>query len=520
MKLRIPSIFFQNSAIFWLGITLLLWWLGIAGRDLYLIPAIVFLLASVFQIIIGKFSNNSINWIIDYSKKRYFIGLYWIHAGLFLATTILKYYSFRWNIWDVGNHSNMVFNISRGTFYSSYLGVHNWADHFTPSMSPLAFFYLLNPSTHWITLAKTFSYLSVPFLIYKICKESFSEKEKAWIVALFIGAAWMLFYSPAVNSLYYEFQPSSLAPPFVLYAFLCFQRKRWIYFWIIMLIILGFKEHLGAVWIGLGSLMIVTTNYKKTGIILISGGIISIYVIMFQLMPFFRNFEEPWSMSIGPFQDIPEKLIYLVKIFLPLGFLPLIFWRFGILAGPAIGVNLLSNNHAMFSTRYHYDDIVATLLMVAMVLIFSSKWQKLKLLDGKKVGEWFLVGWCVCVMGLLTSSPLREFYTSIPEKFHLDIRKELIKFDQFSKEEYIAVQTSLGPQFNRTNILAITQDSNGKCSPMKRDLSIPEPKYLVFARSLNHYLIENLDQCLNNLNLSKNYKILQEYQYLEIFEKK
>ena len=58
----------------------------------------------------------------------------------------------------------------------------------------------------------------------------------------------------------------------------------------------------------------------------------------------------------------------------------------------------------------------------------------------------------------------------------------LIEFDQFSKDEPIAVQTSLGPQFNRTNILAITQDGNGYCAPMQRDLLVSETKYLVFSK--------------------------------------
>jgi uncharacterized membrane protein len=119
-------------------------------------------------------------------------------------------------------------------------------------MSPLAILYLWIPSTHWVTLAKTIAFLSVPPLIFQICRESFQEKEQAWIVTLILGAAWMLFYAPALNSYYYEFQPSALAPPFILYAFLCFQRKQWFVFWIVMIVLLGFKEHLGAVWIGFG----------------------------------------------------------------------------------------------------------------------------------------------------------------------------------------------------------------------------------------------------------------------------
>ncbi|GIS57381.1 MAG: hypothetical protein CM1200mP1_13190 [Candidatus Neomarinimicrobiota bacterium] len=47
---------------------------------------------------------------------------------------------------------------------------------------------------------------------------------------------------------------------------------------------------------------------------------------------------------------------------------------------------------------------------------------------------------------------------------------------------------------------------------MQRDMLVAETKYLVFAKSLNHYLIEDLEQCLNKMNMSKDYEILNEYK--------
>jgi hypothetical protein len=149
----------------------------------------------------------------------------------------------------------------------------------------------------------------------------------------------------------------------------------------------------------------------------------------------------------------------------------------------------------------------------------SANFDKFKIWQKRSSGQWRILVWLVCVLTLLPSSPMRELYASIPDKQHRVIRNELIEFDQFSKGESIAVQTSLGPQFNRTNILAITQDSNGNCAPMRRDLLVAETKYLVFAKSLNHYLIEDLEQCLKKINLSKDYEILHAYQNLHIYKK-
>jgi len=81
------------------------------------------------------------------------------------------------------------------------------------------------------------------------------------------------------------------------------------------------------------------------------------------------------------------------------------------------------------------------------------------------------------------------------------------------------VQTSLGAQFHRKDILAITQDVKGNCAPMQRDMSVPVSKYLVFAKSLNHYLIIDFDKCLKNMDLSKDYEILSGYQHIKVYKK-
>ena len=53
---------------------------------------------------------------------------------------------------------------------------------------------------------------------------------------------------------------------------------------------------------------------KKMGLFLISGGVIAVYMIIFKVMPYYRNYQDSWSMVLGPFQNIPGKLKYLFNI--------------------------------------------------------------------------------------------------------------------------------------------------------------------------------------------------------------
>ena len=211
MKLRVFKNLFNEPALFFLGVTFFFWWTGLGERDLYLLPALIFLLVYIYRIWINKPLNIPVSLEMVFYMKKWLIIIFFVHVVLFLLITILKYYSFSWNVWDVGNFSNKLYNIAQGSFYSSYLGAHDWADHFNPSMSPLALLYLIVPSTNWLTFAKTIAYVLVPPLIYQICREFFDDKEKAWFVTVILTVSWMLIYAPALNSLYYEFQPSSLA---------------------------------------------------------------------------------------------------------------------------------------------------------------------------------------------------------------------------------------------------------------------------------------------------------------------
>ena len=330
--------FFRNDHnLSFLLLTLAVWWSGIAGRDLYLLPGLAF----ITLLGINAYRNEPVHGQFDDLSTRFFshrfvLGFLVFQGFIFFIFTILKYYSFSWNAWDVGNHSNMLYNISQGEFYSSILGVHNLADHFSVSMSPLALLYMLEPSTHWMTLAKTTAYISVPIFLYRIRMQTGIKPGTAIRDTALISCAWLLFYAPALNSLYYEFQPSSLALPFVLYAFLCLQREHWIRFGLTMVFLLGFKEHLGSVWIGLGIYLMLSTPRKKLGLFLVAAGALVVYLVMFQVMQYFRNYEASWSMGVAPFEDIPKKLVYLFKLLAPLGFLPLIHWRLGILAAPAV----------------------------------------------------------------------------------------------------------------------------------------------------------------------------------------
>ena len=520
----------ETHGLNWFILGLLVWWSGLAGRDLYLVPVLVGILIMAYNVFrANSFKNifGNSETIKAWATNGTLLWLLVLQGIVLTVTAVFKLYSFQWNIWDVGYYSDIIFNTAKGKFYSSYFLVHNWADHFTPSMSFLSIFYLVYPSSHWMTLSKVLALIVSPILIWKICDNVFTEKKQVYYVGLTLSLFWLFFYAPIVNSSYFAFHPSSLAAPAILYSFLCLQKKEWWKLILIFIFLIGLKEHLASVVIGFGLYMILNTQQKKGGFILVILGISAIIVIMWFIMPYYRNYAPAWTAgnvdNISLFTDVSGKLIYFSKLLIPFGFLPLIYWKYGIIAGPAIGVNLLATSKNLYSTSFHYDDLTAPLLFISVILSlhrviasdFLRKYGKKRLFRG------LALFWIAFVFVLLPASPMRILWESIPSSTDLQILSELKKFDNMSEGKRIAIQSNIGPLFQRDKLqwyIQIKGKSCGMVSHIYSIRSIPV-EYVVLVPQLGHYGINDMNLCLKDLSMNSQARKVPGFEHLVVYKR-
>jgi len=531
-KLKISQWKQENRVITLCCAILFVWWSGLGGSELYGIPSLFLLFYLLYLGQQGKFSTvcqgavlKMQNFFIHLNPKWLKI-LFIIHSCLWAGVVILRYYSF--NLWtfDAGLHSNIIYNMSQGEFFSSYLYVNNLGDHFTPILVFISLLYKIVPTIHWMMLSKVTAYLFAGVLLYRACLKGEGGFPKNKLAAIWLAGLWFLFYAPIVNSVRYEFQASSLAPPLIIIAFLSMQKKKWWAFAFTMVLLLGVKEHLGAVWIGFGAYKLLQSKSdRKLGIFLILGGILSIYLVMYQVMPFFRDGRAAWSGGerIGPFVDIPPKILYFIKLLIPFLFIPLIFWKNGIMAMPAIGINLISKLATMYSSHYHYDDVAATLLFIATAIsIPHCNFKKIKqalFVSQKK--QWALLVLFFFSIGLLPYSNLRFLKKAIPTNVDWQINQELEAFDRSTKGSYIAVQDVLGAHFNRKKIELIIHRKGKNCVDSFRHSLNRNPisvEYYVLAPAVSHYQIADMQQCLRDFSERKDMQRLDNYNHLVIFK--
>ena len=145
-----------NTSHVWLLVSLIVWMVGIGGSDLYAIPALIGLIFLFRDIVIN---DRPLTYFSTSINHRLVKVLYFLLILVVLAKTLLSLYSFSWHIFDVGSYSNVVFNLSNGLNYNSFLQIPATYDHFTPSLSLFVPLYWIGASVHWLTFAKALSYL-------------------------------------------------------------------------------------------------------------------------------------------------------------------------------------------------------------------------------------------------------------------------------------------------------------------------------------------------------------------------
>ena len=76
MELRVFKNLFNEPALLCLGITFFFWWTGFGERDLYLLPALIFLSVYIYRIWINKPLNIPVSLKMVFYMKKWLIIIF------------------------------------------------------------------------------------------------------------------------------------------------------------------------------------------------------------------------------------------------------------------------------------------------------------------------------------------------------------------------------------------------------------------------------------------------------------
>jgi hypothetical protein len=377
----------------------------------------------------------SFNPMLSLLNAKWFYRLYLLCSVFWVAVVILKYFSLNYHTFDTGMYSQLLAGFARSNqFYNTFTNRHGLADHFCPNLMLLYPFFRLYPTCFWLIGLKLLAFLSCPLLLLHLGRKAIGADSRL----IYAGPMLFLVNSYVANTMAFEFQPSSLALPFILLAFIFALDGRPILTLLTMLFLLGFKEHLPLVWASIAVFCYTEKKRVFPALFALILGAAFGFVLNYSAIPFFNLGEpSPHDSLIQAGVLIWPKVKMLILALACVGFLPLLAPRTVLFILPAFGAALLSNAPVMQTFDFHYQDVPLVVLFVGVIVGLAAyargeSW--LNRQTNKRQETFFAVGLaalCVCT----THSVPTFIVENIPSRDRLELLSEARQYAKLAPQD-------------------------------------------------------------------------------------
>lgn len=230
----------------------------------------------------------------------------------------LKYFSLGYSMFDTGIFAAELHLFSQtGRYWSSIQHMHALRDHFTPNLLLVSLLLRTESSFVVLHVLKLLAHVGSAFVLFRLSQCILGSTSR---FRLAVPALWLV-HSFVGHAVDFEFQPSALAVPFVLLAFLFAIQGRRFALLCTLIFLLGFKEHLSLVWISVGVLLLLKSPKNQFAWAISALGLVIGPLIYTQVMPLFESVNTPaHAARLAPFALLPEKVLLIAKAFLQWGY--------------------------------------------------------------------------------------------------------------------------------------------------------------------------------------------------------
>jgi uncharacterized membrane protein len=260
--------------------------------------------------------------------------------------------------------------------FSSIHGENLLGDHFHPLVAVLAPLYWIWSDPRMLVIAQAVLVAASIIPVFL-----FAEPRLGRVGAYLLAGAYAMFWGLQVGALY-DFHEVAFAPLLVALTILFADRRRWGWFWLAVVLLLGVKEDLSIYVVFLGIYLLTVREFRH-GLALVVVGIAWYELATRVFIPHFSNtgsyaywsytalgknlpdaiatlISHPWRVfTVG--LSTPEKRHTVIALFAPFLLLSLPS-RLIILAVPLLAERFLSSNPAMWGTHYHYSLAISPVL--------------------------------------------------------------------------------------------------------------------------------------------------------------
>ena len=315
-------------------------------------------------------------------------GLLWggvaAYALAFSFVTVTRHLTFRTHALDLGYYVQLTWNLAGGRGPRVSLPeMHAWGDHLSPIMYAFVPMFWLAPRPVALLIAQSVALALGALAVFGIARRRLGDERPA--------AAFALLYlgNPSLHGINVrDFHAAALAIPLLLAAIYAAESGRLGLFTAASALTLLCREDAALPLIGLGAWLAVGRRRFILGMATAAAALVILVVDIGWVIPSYRDAPYPhlgrYAHLGGSFGDIlagmarhplhalgsvltTGRLIYVLALLAPLGFLPLLVPADLLGALPALAQNLLASDPILYNHRTQYQSFVLPFLITAAI---------------------------------------------------------------------------------------------------------------------------------------------------------
>lgn len=448
---------------------------------------------------------------LGWSAKTWVNLTFVILSILWTASSWVRHQVFH-SSFDMAIFVQAIWNTLHGSFlYSSIKGgICLLADHFSPILALFAFPYAFWPDPRLLLMIQAVSVASSVFPIFLLARRRLAKESLALIFVLTFAL-----YLPIRNAVRFDFHPELLAVPLFFWGFWFLQEGRAWASSACLCFALMTKENAALVTFAMGFYGFFFVSKKKYwGTFWMVFSMTYFFMVLWLIRYGFRQdyfYLEANILSWRRYGAVPlmnhlfqiSSLAYLVKIFMPVGFLSFLNLPAFSLTWPMLVQNLISRNEMTRSIFFQY-----TAYLTPFVFISAIEGGR-KVLNRRGGGIYYLVGCALLLAGVSEYHVLRTHLV----KWTPRIQEIHESFERIPPEASVRTHEFFAPHLAHRRELHIYENDH----PREGGSARAQTAYLVIVEK--ERLGANADKAVLNLQ-ARGYILKQEDQGLMVFTRK
>jgi uncharacterized membrane protein len=308
-------------------------------------------------------------------------GGYALVMGFIVVT---RHLTIRTHALDLGYYVQVVWSLAAGYGpYVTFPPMHAWGDHLSPVLYLMVPIGWSAPGAVGLLIVQTLVLAAGALAVYGYAQRHLGAVPAAAALAL------LFVVNPSLHGVNLrDIHPQAFAITLIIAAALAFDAGRYAWCAVALVLTLACREDAAVAVVGFGIWLAVARGRWRLGALLAVASVLLLAADLKYVLPYFRG--EPYphlhryaylGSSLGemlfnivarPWRWIGVvltggRLLYLLLMLAPLGFLSLLAPRVLLAAAPGVAMNLLSIDPVLFNFRSQYQSFVLPFLMLAVI---------------------------------------------------------------------------------------------------------------------------------------------------------